>query len=237
MWDKSIRALSQAPFPLYCRSFWRKVLTRCWAWSLQTRQHPRGGWEIQLKTDCQHFPLSYSFCNQYFASKYHACFHLSQEQTAQDSCDHFQFARITWAGRVIQNGMRTRHATLIWKRNRTGADSPFLLVSLWLHFQFTSLPPLSCYIFNRLSAQILSCGPTKKVCRKWIWRGVLVKLCRCGELMKAVEHSCVGWTGEAATVPKLQSQKWDAVISSKKTFSLHTWDQNKIGSSTAFCGN
>lgn len=130
MWEKKICILFQVPFPLYFRPLSREVSTCCWTGSTQTHQHLRVWREIQLKTDCQYFSLSYSFCNLYSAFKYEAYFHPSQKQIAH--CDHFQPARITALPfTVIQNGMRTRHAVLICKRNRRGApwkDPPFLLV-------------------------------------------------------------------------------------------------------------
>lgn len=218
MWDKSIHTLFPVPFPPSCRSLSREGSTRCWTWSTQTRQHLRQWWAFQLQTDWQHCSLSYSFHNLYSASQYY--FHPSQEQIAQDDCDHSQPARITWARMVIQNSTRTRHATLVGEGTRRGlihcSPSPSLfscIVSSAVCGHSVATYLTGCLPWSRAEA------PQKRVQK--------MDLKRCaGKVtpLQRADESC--WTRpeklrlhRGCTV-----KKWDAVTSSKKTFSLHTWD-------------
>lgn len=109
-------------------------------WSPQTRQR------LRQRRDFHHFSLGSSFHNLYSASKHEACFHPSQEQIAPDGCDRSQPARITRARLLIQNGVRTRHATLVCKGTTGG----------WSHPSFSSSVRLLCPFssFNRPCARI-----------------------------------------------------------------------------------
>lgn len=97
-------------------------------------------------------------------------------------------------------------------------DPLFLLLTVRLHCQFSSLPLLSRYIFNRLSAQILSWGPTKTCAENGFEEVCWWSYAGAESWWKSLSTSVLvyGWIGEAATAPRPHSQKWDAVISSKK---------------------